>query len=447
MGRIDAAAPEPVDVLISRAGAAVAHAALGLLGGAYGRRVVVLAGKGNNGNDGRAAGERLRRRGVRVQVIDVASAPDVLPRSDLVIDAAFGTGFRGSYTSPDPGGAPVLAVDIPSGVDGLTGAGSERVLEADLTVTFAAYKPGLLLDPGRALSGHVEIADIGLDTSGARAHLIDADDAAAWLPRRDPSANKWSSSVVVVSGSPGMTGSAHLSSAAAQRIGAGMVRLGSPGLDDDPARPVECVGLSLPDVGFDGPALDALDRYRALVVGPGLGRSGPTVAAVQRLVAASPVPTLVDADGLYALAQARGGAAAVLRQRRAGTVLTPHDGEYRTLSGALPGPDRLEAVRSLAAATGAVVLLKGRTTTVAEPSGQVLLSTTGDPRLATAGTGDVLSGVIGGLLAQGLPPIQAAALGAYLHGVAGTLGWPDGLVASDLLGNLPRALSDPGVWP
>src|SRR5687767_13443292 len=144
MAAVDAAAPEPVDVLIGRAGRAVARAALAMLGGGYGRRVVVVAGKGNNGNDGREAAAHLRRRGVRVHVIDAADGPDVLPGADLVIDAAYGTGFRGSYDPPSPGGAPVLAVDIPSGVDGLTGEVGGEALRAHRTVTFAAWKPGLL---------------------------------------------------------------------------------------------------------------------------------------------------------------------------------------------------------------------------------------------------------------------------------------------------------------
>ena len=142
MGAIDAAASEPVEVLIDRAGAAVAQAAVEMLGGTYGRRVVVVAGKGNNGNDGRSAADRLRRRGVRVEVVRADLAPDRLPAVDLVIDAAYGTGFRGTFEAPDAGGALVLAVDIPSGVDGLTGVASGRVLRADRTVTFAALKPG-----------------------------------------------------------------------------------------------------------------------------------------------------------------------------------------------------------------------------------------------------------------------------------------------------------------
>src|SRR2546423_4048186 len=169
MKAVDQAAPEPVEVLIERAGAAVARTALRMLGGGYGRDVVVVAGKGNNGADGRAAAVRLRKRGARVTVVDAADAPAQLPACDVVIDAAYGTGFHGEYKAPDPGGARVLAVDIPSGLVGLTGEAGEGAVRATVTVTFAALKPGLLLGRGATLAGAVEGVDIGLDTSGATA--------------------------------------------------------------------------------------------------------------------------------------------------------------------------------------------------------------------------------------------------------------------------------------
>src|SRR5438309_12107876 len=178
MRAVDEAASEPVDVLVHRAGGAVAWTAQQMLGGTYGRRVVVVAGKGNNGADGRDAAVRLTRAGARVTVIGAAEAGDRLPPSDLVIDAAYGTGFRGAYHAPDPGDAPVLAVDIPSGVDGLTGEATDGAVVADHTVTFAALKPGLLLGEGPDRSGVVEVADIGLDVSGAAAALVEGSDGA-----------------------------------------------------------------------------------------------------------------------------------------------------------------------------------------------------------------------------------------------------------------------------
>ena len=185
--------------------------------------------------------------------------------------------------------------------------------------------------------------------------------------------------------------------------------------------------------------LDQLDRAGALVVGPGLGRSAPTDAAVLQLVSSAAVPVVVDGDGLTALGD---DPAAALAGRRGPTVLTPHDGEFARLAGRPPGDDRLAAARDLAAATGAIVLLKGPTTVVAHPDGRARLVTAGDARLATAGTGDVLSGVIGALLAQGVPPLEAAAGGAWLHGRAGMAGPRRGLVASDVVDGLPVALSE-----
>ncbi len=436
MAAVDAAAPESAEVLINRAGAAVAATALAMLGGGYGRRVVVVAGKGNNGADGRSAAVRLRRRGVRVDVVDAASAPERLPPADLVVDAAYGTGFRGSYEAPATDGAPVLAVDIPSGVDGLTGRAEGRVLAATRTLTLAALKPGLLLPPGRALAGEVVVADIGL-TATARAGVVEASDVRDWLPPRAPDTHKWMAAVLVVAGSPGMGGAAWLAAAAAQRAGAGMVRVASPGGGYESAPVVEAVGLALPAERWAAGVLDGLERCHALVIGPGLGAAAATQEAIRAVLAAASVPVVVDGDGLRAIDRDAGSA---LRARTTGTVLTPHDGEYERLTGERPGADRVAAARSLAAATGAVVLLKGSTTVVSDPDGLVRIVTTGDARLATAGTGDVLSGIIGALLARGLSPLNAAAAGAWLHGYAAMLRSAAGFVASDLIAALPGAL-------
>lgn len=435
MGEIDAAAPEPVEVLIGRAGAATATAALAMLGGGYGRRVAVLAGPGNNGADGRDAAQRLERRGVRVRVHDLDELPDHLDGVDLVIDAVLGTGARPGFVAPavDPE-IPVLAVDLPSGLDGLTGEVGDGVLMADRTITFAALKPGLVLEPGRSWAGPTEVADIGLDTSSARAWLLTDDDVARVLPQRTPTAHKWNHAMWVIAGSPGMTGAAHLTARGAQRSGAGYVRLSSPGVGDDPGRPVEAVGVELADHGWAARVLDDLERFSALVVGPGLGRSEVTLAEALQVVAEAPVPVLVDGDGLAALGN---DPASVLTRRTAATVLTPHDGEFARLAGGRPGADRFESARSLATATGAIVVLKGPVTLVAHPDGEVLASASGDARLATAGTGDVLAGVIGALMASGVEPFTAAAVGAHLHGLAGALGSDHGLVAGDLPDRLP----------
>ena len=449
MQAADAASPVPVAVLVGRAGWAVAAAAMRMLavpdgpGGAYGARVIVVAGKGNNGADGRAAAVVLARRGAGVTVLAAAAldAGARLPPADLVVDAAYGTGFRGAYRPPDPGGAAVLSVDIPSGVSGDTGAVSGDAPLATVTVTMAALKPGLLLGEGPARCGRVEVADIGLPVGEPGVHLVEDTDR-AWLPDRPRAAHKWASAVWVVAGSPGMRGAAELCSRAAQRCGAGMVHVGSPGVAAGDHRPGEAVAVGLPPDGWDAVVLAELGRFRALVIGPGLGCSDAARTAVRALVAAATVPTVVDADGLNDLGTAA-DVAAVVRARQPGAgpvVLTPHDGEFARLSGAAPGDDRIAAARDLAARTGAVVLLKGPTTVVAGPDGAVLLAAAGDARLATAGTGDVLAGMIAALLARGVDGRRAAGLGAHLHGLAARLGPPVGLVAGDLPDLLPRAL-------
>ncbi len=443
MGAIDLAAPEPFDVLVARAGFAVARHALAMLGGGYGRRVLVVAGKGGNGADGRVAAGQLTRRGVRCRVIEPGQAVDrrLAAESDLVIDAAYGTGFtpRSGWRPPALTGARVLAVDIPSGVDGLTGAvpdpsrDSDGIAAAERTVTFAALKPGLLLHPGRALAGRVEVVDIGLDVSRARAHLVEAADVAAWLPSRDASAHKWRAACWVVAGSVGMVGAAVLATRGVQRAGAGYVRLSVPG-GDAPQAPVEVVQVAVPATGWAGEVIEGAGRFRSLVVGPGLGRDPATAVDVRRLLAGARLPVVVDGDALHVLA-----GDTVPAPDGAPRVLTPHDGEFEQLTGHAPGPDRFDAARALAVATGAVVLLKGPTTIVADPAGEVLVVTEGPATLATAGTGDVLSGVIGALLAVGVAPLQAAAAGAFLHGRAARLGPRRGLIAGDVADHLAEA--------
>jgi hydroxyethylthiazole kinase-like uncharacterized protein yjeF len=441
MRDIDAAASAhtPERVYIERAGSAVAWSALRMLGGSYGRRVVVIAGPGNNGADGRVAARKLQARGVHVRVFSVDECPRVLPECDLVIDAAFGTGFHGLWHSPDPGSAQVLAVDIPSGVDGLTGSAGGGVMQADHTVTFASLKPGLLFEPGSGLAGSVEVADIGLSAEHVRTHLVQQVDVADWWQPRDADSHKWTSATRIIAGSAGMTGAAYLASSAAQRSGAGMVQLSIPGAMVSSGEH-EYVQRPLPASDWANEVCASLDRFQSLIIGPGLGRDEATVASIRKVVATSPVPTVIDGDGLFALAWSTDGAASALRDREAPTVLTPHDGEFALLAGAKVGPNRIMETRLLAFELGVVVLLKGPATVIADPDGRVLVVTAGDDRLATAGTGDVLSGIVGAALAQGVPAFEAAAAGAWIHGRAGRLGTRRGLIASDLLALIPRVL-------
>ncbi len=436
MAEIDAAAPEPVDVLIERAAAAVARAAVEMMGGRYGRRVVVLAGPGNNGADGRAAARRLRRDGVRVRVVSVADAPETLPPADLYIDAAFGTGLSRPHAPPQRGrlDAPVLAVDIPSGLDGLTGEVlGEPVWAAQRTVTFAALKPGLLFGKGPAVCGATTVADIGLavgDADGdACALFTDADVEA--LPAGTGATHKWDGAALVVAGSPGMGGAASLACSAALRSGARMVHLCSPAAAGT-AWPVEVV-RSEPPLAVDA------DRFKVCAAGPGLGTDDQAAARLAAALALN-LPTVVDADGLRLLRDP--AVAAVIGRRRGSSsplVLTPHDGEFEALMSARPGPDRIAAAKHAAARFDAVVLLKGGPTMVADADGRIRIVSSGDARLATAGTGDVLTGMIAGRMAAFGPErlIDRVAETAHLHGRAASAIRGPRLVASDLLAALP----------
>jgi NAD(P)H-hydrate epimerase len=316
-------------------------------------------------------------------------------------------------------------------------------MPAAATVTFASLKPGLLLGVGPDLAGEVEVADIGLGAlvdAAVRCWLVGDADVAALLARRPREAHKWQTAVQVVAGSPGMTGAPWLVSRSALRAGAGYVRLSMPGVDPSVLPPGELVHLPVPASGWHAQVLGELSRVKSLVVGPGLGpvtganaAGGPALPGgeVGLLVAAAPVPTVIDADGLNAIGSLD-GLRAIVARRAQPTVITPHAGEFTRLAGHAPGPDRLAETRDAAARSGAIVLLKGPTTVIAAPDGRALMVNSGDPRLATAGTGDVLSGVIGAFLARGVPAFEATALAAHVHGRAARTGYSEGLVASDL---------------
>jgi NAD(P)H-hydrate epimerase len=442
----------PVEVLMERAGRAVARAAWLTARGVYSKHAVVVCGKGNNGGDGVVAARVLRRRGVRVEQflleapIDRRAFERAVHRADVAVDAMYGTGFRGALEGDaafvaDAFAAapvPVVSVDIPSGVDGLTGAVAGPAVRARRTVCFAALKPGLVFEPGRTHAGEVEVVDIGVDPGSPHIGLVESADVRAWLPPRDPATHKWAvGGLFVVGGSGGMMGAPLLVSHAALRAGAGIVWCGLPGLEAATrASGTEVITKPLPatadgalDVDAAAVVLSTLDRFRGLAVGPGLGTEAATQEAVRRLVEASTLPLVLDADGLNALR----GSLDPLRRRTGATVLTPHEGEYARLAGRTVGLDRIAAAQELADASGAVVLLKGSTTVVAEPGGRLGLNPTGGPWLATAGTGDVLSGIIGGFLARGTPPFEAAVAGAFVHGRAADAAGHTGLIAGDLV--------------
>ncbi|MFI1649482.1 NAD(P)H-hydrate dehydratase [Streptomyces avidinii] len=441
----------PEGALMQRAAAGLAAACAGLLrrtrGGVYGARVVLLVGPGDNGGDALYAGARLARRGAGVTAVPMDPermhpgalaalraagghlAPSVPQQADLVLDGLLGIGGRGglrpaaaALVERIPPGVPVVAVDLPSGVDADTGEVAGPAVTADVTVTFGAYKPGLLIDPGASRAGAVHLVDIGLELPAPEVEALQHADVAGLLPEPTASSDKYRRGVVgIVAGSAQYPGAAVLAVAGALRGGAGAVRYVGPAADAVLARYPETL---------IGPG-----RVQAWVVGPGLGEG--RAGEVAELLAGD-AAVLVDADGL------RGLDATALRARTAPTLLTPHAGEAAALLGVSRESveaGRLDAVRVLAQRYGASVLLKGSTTLVASGEGAVRVNPTGTPWLATAGSGDVLSGLAGSLLAGGLSGADAGAVGAYLHGLAARrVGGP--LLAHQVAEALPAAWRD-----
>jgi len=459
----------PEGALMRRAAAGLAVACGDLLrrnGRVYGSRVLLLVGSGDNGGDTLYAGARLARRGAGVRALltspdkvhaaalaallaaggQVLEGPDLgaFGPVDLVVDGITGIGGRGGLRpeaaelvrAVTGGHAPVLAVDLPSGVEADTGQVLGAAVRADATVTFGAYKPGLLIDPAAGHAGALRLVDIGLAAElPARPDLeaLQYADVAALLPVPGAESDKYRRGVVgVAAGSERYPGAAVLAVAGALHGGAGAVRYAGPGARAVIARFPETLV-------HPGPPSKA-GRVQAWVVGPGLGDSSAAAGAVSDVLA-SDVPVLVDADGLRLMD------AAAVRSRTAATVLTPHAGEAAALLG-VPREEveagRLAAVRELAGRYHATVLLKGSTTLVAEPGDTpVRVNPTGTSWLATAGSGDVLSGLTGSLLAAGLAPRDAASVGAHLHGLAARRA-SDGapVAAQDVAAALPAAWRD-----
>jgi NAD(P)H-hydrate epimerase len=482
-----------VDRLMENAGAAVARSALSLTGGAYGRRAVVVCGKGNNGGDGLVAARLLGRRGVGVTVVSLANpseypgaaarnlqtylrgggrwrafSTDLLhretARADVVVDAVFGTGFHGrpegdhaaAISAINEAAAPVLAVDIPSGVEGETGAVRGQAVMADVTVTFGALKPGLVFFPGAEHAGVPLVADIGFppDLVSPQQWLMERADASAMVPTRPMEGHKRTSGVVlVVAGSRGMTGAAGLVAVAAYRAGAGLVTVAAPEEILPPVQALvpEATFLPLPGTEQGTVAEEAwtalverLDAVNVVAVGPGMTTQPETAALVRRLVRECPVPVVADADASNAFVEHRPD----LGEHRSDLILTPHVGEMARLTGRSAdeiAEDRVATARKAAAEFGAVVLLKGSRSVVAEPNGRVVINPTGGPFLATAGTGDVLTGTVAAFVAGRVPPGDAAAVAAYVHGLAGRLAVGargPAIVATDVATHLPAALRE-----
>ena len=408
------------DALVAAAGTAVAFAAQSMLGYCYGARVAVLAGPGLNGADGRVAAAWLRSRGAKVDVIDTATQPQELRGFHLVIDAAFGLGCSRPYEAPSISGETlVLAVDLPSGVDSDTGEVLGHPLSADVTLALGALKPAHVSGPAAAICGELRFAGLGI-VADFEDGLVEDHDLDA-LVERHTSDHKWTHAIQVLAGSTLMPGAADLVVRGALAAGASMIRLTSRG---DVA---ELIDLPAEVVRSDDATIEK--RSRCVVAGPGLGADAADW--LRERLADVTVPVVLDADGLD-----RSLIPSTTTDERR-WVLTPHEGEFVRLTGEPLPADRLEAVRALARATGCVVLLKGATTLIADRDGRVRVVRSGTPTLATAGSGDVLSGVIGATIARGHDPLDAAALGAHLHGRAGA-SLPVYASASDI----PSALSD-----
>jgi hydroxyethylthiazole kinase-like uncharacterized protein yjeF len=450
-------------------------------------RIVVVCGKGNNGGDGLVAARLLREAGREVEVLALWDKPSSLSEDAAaqlarlpepapvpydaarlagaggIVDALLGTGSTGAPKAPMAGviedmntaRAKVIAADVPSGVDASTGEVAGAAVRAAATATFHAAKPGLWIAPGKTHAGAVTVVDIGIPAGGpgeADAGLI-APAVLHDLPRRGPASTKFTSgNVVVIGGSRGLTGAPCMAALAAMRAGAGYVTVAAPASLElsFTVRLLEAMLVALPeDDGALSPealpgALNAVGRANAVVLGPGLGKSAGAQALARELVQRIDVPLVIDADGLNALA----GQLESLRNRRWPTILTPHAGELgRLLEVESAEVERARLTHACAAAyrSKALVVLKGDDTLVAAPSGRVAISRGGAPGLATAGTGDVLSGVTGAILARGLPHAHAACAAVYAHVRAGQLAaephGPDAVIASDVIAALPAALA------
>lgn len=419
MRRADAraVARRGVESLVRDAGLAIALVACDHLPSTYGARVAVVVGPGLNGADGRVAAEQLRRRGAAVEVIEVAQQPSALRGYDLVIDAAFGLGCSRPYRAPHvPPTTVVVAADLPSGVDADSGEVLGQPMKAHVTVALGALKPAHVTGHAAAYVGELRVFPLGIE-SDATDGLVEASDLAEFV-RWSRTDHKWHHAVDVIAGSTAMPGAADLVTRGALAGGASMIRLASRG------ELGHLVTIASEVVRTDGPPDP---RSRAVVAGPGLGRDALSWLA-ERLAGVR-VPVVLDADGL--------DESVIAVRRRDLWVLTPHDGEYERLVGSTPAADRLVAARTLARSSGCVVLLKGPTTVIANPDGHVRVVQSGTSALATAGTGDVLAGLIGASIARGHDPFDAAALAAYVHGAAGSR-----LARYARSSDLPRAIGE-----
>ena len=489
----------PGAVLMENAGSAVVRAIDAHFSDC--QYIGIFVGKGNNGGDGLVVARQLANVGRRVQIFlvsppdrfagdaltnlriaqnlalpitQILSAPDLQRQANeiatctLIVDAIFGTGLRGPVRGPvvdiveciNDAGTPVIAVDLPSGLEADTGMAEGVCIQADYTVTMGLPKRGLLIYPGAEFAGALEVADIGFPPTviaeqNVQVNRTQLEDAARWAPRRYADSHKGTyGRVFVVAGSTGMTGAASLTSEAALRAGAGLVTLGAP-RSLNPVLEIkltEVMTLPLAETpeGSLAPAaasriLEFVNRTASiLAIGPGLSQHPETVSLVHDLLREYDGPMVIDADGLNAIS----GSKDLLRSLPPQTVITPHPGELRRLTGESVAElerDRIGFAQQFAQEYDITLVSKGAPTIIAGGNGEVWINATGNPGMSTGGMGDVLTGVIAGLMAQETPSFEAAVLGVYLHGLAGDIaaesrGMP-GLMAGDVLNALPEAIS------
>lgn len=464
-----------------------------------GRVIKVFCGRGNNGGDGLAVARMLDSVGAEVEIVLVCKGESltgdartnyelakkleipiiedaegeelfVEPECDLVIDALLGTGIEGAARGKiaeaieeiNDAPCPILSIDIPSGVEGSTGRALGPAVSAQATATMAALKRGLVFSPGRELAGEVSIVDIGtpstiMDKFTPNLWRVEPDDIFERLPSRQEDTHKGECGrVFIIAGSPGLTGAACMSAEACVRSGAGLVVLGIPASLNPVAevKLTEAMSLPLPENGAGTLAADAYSEIEerlkwatACAVGPGISRSKETLELARKIIRQLKLPVVIDADGLFALAEEPES----LKNLPEKSILTPHIGEFARLVGKSTDEvkdNRVEIAREKAVEWKSVVLLKGSPTIVASPEGRVYVNSTGNPGMATGGVGDVLTGVLAALLGAGVEPVDAAIVGAYIHGLAGDMAAGEkgmfGMSAVDLSAKLPDAFKEFG---
>jgi len=488
----------PGPVLMENAAASVMAEMESFFDGLAGMKVGIICGKGNNGGDGMALARRLMIRGVPVRVAlltafgtvkgeakvnlsilrktgveirenaSTDAIADIVAWADILVDALIGVGLstalKGTYAYAvemmNASGKHLVAVDMPTGINADSGEVMGSAVRADLTVTFALLKRGLALYPGAQHAGTVRVVDIGIpseviEKEKIKAHLLNRGYSWGLTGRRAPDAHKGDfGHLMVVAGSLGKAGAAVMAARGALRAGAGLVSVATPNSLVPIVQMQIFEAMCIPSaesidgtfgIGAEDELLKAAAKMSSCAIGPGLSTHYETVQMVRMLVQRLAIPMVIDADGINALA----GSLDVLRKAKAPVIMTPHPGELGRLLGISSGDvqkDRIGIAAAFASKYNVILVLKGAGTVIATPDGRLFVNSTGNPGMATGGTGDVLTGMIGSLLAQGYTAVQAACLGVYLHGVAGDLAAEEkgetGMIAGDLIEKIPDAISE-----